>query len=129
MGKVSKKYEDMTVDEKIKKVERRIKVLFREIPKERRQFVDGLIYQFSVTTVTLERLVEELNNGEILEDFEQGKQKFRRENPAIKSYNTTIKSFTALTNQLINLMPEKEKKSTGDALMSFITQPRGAAKP
>ena len=49
MGKVSKKYEDMTVDEKIKKVERRIKVLFREIPKERRQFVDGLIYQFSVT--------------------------------------------------------------------------------
>ena len=56
MAKVSKKYEDMTVEEKTKKVERRIKVLFREIPKEKRQFVDALIYQFSVTTVTLERL-------------------------------------------------------------------------
>ena len=33
MAKVSKKYEDMTVEEKTKKVERRIKVLFREIPK------------------------------------------------------------------------------------------------
>ena len=45
MAKVSKKYEDMTVEEKTKKVERRIKVLFREIPKEKRQFVDALIYQ------------------------------------------------------------------------------------
>ena len=33
MAKVSKKYEDMTVEEKTKKVERRIKVFFREIPK------------------------------------------------------------------------------------------------
>ena len=76
MAKVSKKYEDMTVEEKTTKDQRRIKVLFREIPKEKRQFVDALIYQFSVTTVTLERLVEELNNGDILEDFSQGKQQF-----------------------------------------------------
>lgn len=129
MAKVSKKYEDMTVEEKTKKVERRIKVLFREIPNEKRQFVDALIYQFSVTTVTLERLVEELNNGAILEDFTQGKQQFRRENPALKSYNTTIKSFTALTNQLIGLLPEPEKKSAGDELMSFITKPKGTGKP
>ena len=100
MAKVSKKYEDMTVEEKTKKVERRIKVLFREIPKEKRQFVDALIYQFSVTTVTLERLVEELNNGAILEDFTQGKQQFRRENPALKSYQRSWAGQSARTQRL-----------------------------
>ena len=34
-----------------------------------------------------------------------------------------LKSFSALTNQLVALLPEKEKKSAGDELMSFITKP------
>jgi hypothetical protein len=129
MSKINTKYADMTVEEKTKKVERKIKVLFREVPKERKQFVEALIYQFAVTTVTLERLVEVLNSGDILENFEQGSQKFMRENPALKSYNTTIKSFTALSNQLLSLLPATAKSSAGDELMSFITKPQGAEKP
>ena len=59
MTRTAKRYEDLSTEEKIKKIERRIKVLFREIPAEKRQFVDALIYQYAVTTVTLERLVNE----------------------------------------------------------------------
>lgn len=124
----SKKYEDMSTEEKIRATERKIKKLFKDIPKERKQFVDAVIYQFSVTTVTLERLVEVLNSGDILENFEQGSQKFMRENPALKSYNTTVKSFTALTNQLLTILPVTEKKSAGDELMSFITKPPAVKK-
>ena len=67
--------------------------------------------------------VREINNGDLIEDFVQGAQKLRRESPALRAYNTTIKSFSALTNQLVALLPEKEKKSAGDELMSFITKP------
>jgi len=124
----ARKYEEMTNDEKIKTNERRIKRLFRDIEKDRRQFVDAIIYQFAFTTVTLERLVAELNAGDVLEHFEQGKQKFMRENPALKSYNTTVKSFTALANQLLNALPRPQQKSAGDELMSFITKPPAAVK-
>lgn len=124
----AKKYEEMTNDEKIKTNERRIKRLFRDIEKDRRQFVDAIIYQFAFTTVTLERLVAELNSGDVLEHFEQGSQKFMRENPALKSYNTTVKSFTALANQLLNALPPPQQKSAGDELMSFITKPPTAVK-
>ena len=86
-------------------------------------FRSGLINQFAVTSVTLERLADEINNGDLIEDFVQGAQKLRRESPALRAYNTTIKSFSALTNQLVALLPEKEKKSAGDELMSFITKP------
>jgi len=124
----ARKYEEMTNDEKIKTNERRIKRLFRDIEKDRRQFVDAIIYQFAFTTVTLERLVAELNAGDVLEHFEQGSQKFMRENPALKSYNTTVKSFTALANQLLNALPRPQQKSAGDELMSFITKPPAAVK-
>lgn len=124
----ARKYEEMTNDEKIKTNERRIKRLFRDIEKDRRQFVDAIIYQFAFTTVTLERLVAELNSGEVLEHFEQGSQKFLREHPALRSYNTTVKSFTALANQLLNALPPPQQKSAGDELMSFITKPPAAVK-
>ncbi len=124
----ARKYEEMTNDEKIKTNERRIKRLFRDIEKDRRQFVDAIIYQFAFTTVTLERLVAELNSGEVLEHFEQGSQKFLREHPALRSYNTTVKSFIALANQLLNALPPPQQKSAGDELMSFITKPPAAVK-
>lgn len=98
------------------------------MPPEKKQFAEGLINQFAVTTVTLERLADAINSGDLIEDFVQGTQKMRRESPALRAYNTTIKSFSALTNQLIGLMPEKEKKTAGDELMQFITKPKAAGK-
>ena len=127
MPRTAKRYEDLSTEEKIKKIERRIKVLFREIPAEKQQFVDALIYQYAVTTVTLERLVNELNNGDILEDFTNGKQQFRRESSALRGYNTTIRTFSTLVNQLVAQLPEPEKKSAGQELMNFATKPKAVS--
>jgi len=128
MAENKKTYDDLSISEKIEQKKRKIKKLFRDLPAEKKQFAEGLINQFAVTSVTLERLADEINNGDLIENFVQGAQKLRRESPALRAYNTTIKSFSALTNQLVGLLPEKEKKSAGDELMSFITQPAKAGK-
>ena len=122
---MAKKYQDMDTPEKITAKKKKIKKLFKELPPDRTQFADGLIYQFAVTSVTLERLADEINNGDLIEDFVQGSQKLRRESPALKSYNATIKSYATLSKALLDLLPEEKKKATGDELMSFITKPRG----
>ena len=122
---MAKKYQDMDTPEKIAAKQKKIKKLFKELPTDRAQFADGLIYQFAVTSVTLERLADEINSGDLIEDFVQGSQKLRRESPALKSYNATIKSYATLSKALIDLLPEEKKKATGDELMSFITKPRG----
>ena len=96
MTKSEEKYKSLGTEEKIAENVKKIKGLFKDVSKEKRQFVNGLVYQFAVCTVTLERLVDEINEGEILENFEQGSQKFKRESPAVKSYNATVKSFTML---------------------------------
>lgn len=122
---MAKTYNDMSNDEKITAKVRKIKKLFKELPADKKQFADGLMYQFAVTSVTLERLADEINNGDLIEDFVQGSQSMRRESPALRSYNSTIKSYTTLSKALLDLLPEEKKKATGDELMSFITKPKG----
>ena len=129
MAANKKSYDELSISEKIEAKKKKIKRLFREMPPEKRQFAEGLINQFAVTSVTLERLADEINNGDLIEDFVQGAQKLRRESPALKSYNATIKSFTTLSKALLDLLPEKEQKQAGNELMSFITKPRTAARP
>ncbi|MCH5352960.1 MAG: hypothetical protein J1E06_05805 [Acutalibacter sp.] len=128
MAKSKKAYEEMEISEKIEVKKRKIQKLFRDLPPEKKQFAEGLIYQFAVTTITLERLVEEINRGEIIEDFKQGVQQLRRENPALKSYNTTIKSFTALSKALLDLLPEKTQQQAGEDLMRFAAKLPGAGR-
>lgn len=128
MAKPKISYESLPIPQKIEAKKKKINRLFRELPPEKKQFADGLIYQFAVTTVTLERLVDEINGGALIEDFKQGAQELRRENPALKSYNTTIKSFTALSKSLLDLLPEKTQKQAGEELMNFATKPTGAGK-
>lgn len=128
MAKSKIPYESLSTADKIEVKKKKIAKLFRDLPPEKKQFAEGLVYQFAVTTVTLERLVEEINNGDLIEDFKQGSQELRRENPALKSYNATIKSFTSLSKALLDLLPEKTQKQAGEELMNFATSPRGAGK-
>ena len=62
MAKPKISYESLSTAEKIAVKKRKIAKLFRELPPEKKQFADSLIEQFAVSTVTLERLVEEINN-------------------------------------------------------------------
>lgn len=118
-------YESLQTADKIEVKRKKIAKLFKDLPPEKKQFAEGLVYQFAVTTVTLERLVEEINNGDLIEDFKQGTQELRRENPALKSYNATIKSFTSLSKALLDLLPEKTQRQAGEELMNFAASPRG----
>ena len=120
MAKSKIPYESLSISDKIEVKRKKIQRLFRDLPAERKQF--------AVTTVTLERLVEEINAGDLIEDFKQGAQQLRRETPALKSYNTTIKSFTSLSKSLLDLLPEKTQKQAGEELMNFATKPAGAGK-
>ena len=128
MANPKKAYKELSNEEKINQKTKEIRKLFKDTPKEKIKFAEGLIFQFAVTTVTLERLVDEIIKGDVIENFKQGAQELRRENPALRSYNTTIKSFTALSKSLLELLPAKIQKQFGEELLSFATQPPGAGK-
>lgn len=121
MAKTKANNADLTIDERIKKAEKKLKTFFKNLDEDRKKFLADPIHQLAVTQVILERLSEEISKGDVIELFEQGKQKMRRENPALKSYNTTLKSYSTLLKQLLELLPGGESKKAGENIMQFIT--------
>jgi len=128
MAKEKVKKEPLTADEKISAEIRKIKPLFKNIDKDRKRLLDKQIYQLAFLQITLDRLTDEVNNSDILEDFVQGSQKFKRENSALKSYNATIKNYISLVKTLCEMLPTTETELAGQALMSFVATPKKASK-
>ncbi|WP_374711527.1 hypothetical protein [Symbiobacterium terraclitae] len=74
---------------------------------------------------TLEEARAIIDREGILELFEQGEQKFQREHPATKVYNTMINRYAGVCKQLIDLLPDGDAKKQGeDELMAFIKRGR-----
>lgn len=50
----------------------------------------------------------------------QGSYDIKRENPALRSYNTTIKNYNSVVKQINDMLPENASKQAGEDLLKFI---------
>lgn len=113
-------YTEEEKQKEIKKEIRKLWRLFRLLPKDKRKAVEGLIQEAAFMRVTLEETRHIIDQQGIIEVFEQGSQRFLREHPATKVYNTMINRYVAVCKQLFDMLPETEAKEPQDELMAFI---------
>ena len=109
------------MDNETKKLYDKYKKMFKGADKIKLEAHDDLLKNIAFMTVTLYKLQNEINEKGVIEKFEQGKQNFMRENPALKSYNSTIKNYTSVIKQIVDLLPAQENQSkAGNALAAFV---------
>lgn len=108
------------MDNETKKLYEKYKKIFKNIDKLKLEAHDDLLKNIAFMTATLYKLQNEINEKGVIEKFEQGKQNFLRENPALKSYNSTIKNYTSAIKQLNDLIPDNTPKQEGEAILNFI---------
>jgi len=107
---------------KKKVVCREIDGLIRLIPDDKKSIGEDLIKELVFMSETLDRLKTIVREKGEVEMFEQGRQSFVRENPALKSYNTTIQRYGGIYKQLIDLIPKVKDKSEGDDFDDFVAE-------
>lgn len=110
-----------------------MKAEFREIlekiPDDKKVIGKKLIEELSFmekTLASLKRQIEE--NGE-LEHFQQGKQDFLRESPALKGYNTTVQRYSVMYRQLTNLMGKTQEAEKSNAVYDFLKEEKPLPLP
>ena len=110
-----------------------MKAEFREIlekiPDDKKVIGKKLIEELSFmekTLASLKRQIEE--NGE-LEHFQQGKQDFLRESPALKGYNTTVQRYSVMYRQLTDLMGKTQEAEKSNAVYDFLKEERPLPLP
>ena len=70
---------------------------------------------------TLIALEDKVNSEGVVTEMSQGSYSIDRENPALRSYNTTIKNYTSVIKQIVDLLPAQENQSkAGNALAAFV---------
>ena len=104
---------------KIPKIDReqleydRLSVLYKNIPTNKRELVDGLLWQAARLRVSLDDLYEDLKKNGNTEMFKQANDgvEFPRERPESKIFATRDKSYLAIIKKLDELLPVQEKSS------------------
>lgn len=96
--------------------------ILKVIPDERKTIAQKLITEICFITKTLEDLRKTIEATGTVDLFEQGKQRFMRESPALKAYNTTIQRYSLLYKQLESMIPKNQQDPHENELYNFINQ-------
>lgn len=114
-------YTPLEKEARIKKEIKKLRQLFKDLPKEKQAAADGLIQEAAFMRVTLEECRFIIDQEGVVERFEQGRQFFQREHAATKVYNTMINRYAAVCRQLFDIIPAGEAaQKAEDELMAFV---------
>lgn len=98
------------------------KAILEKIPQDKKNIGERLVEELLFMRETLEDLKGQIREKGTVEKFEQGKQNFMRESPALKSYNTTVNRYSQLYKQLTDLLPKVQETQQSNALYDFLKE-------
>jgi uncharacterized protein (UPF0147 family) len=118
------KYDELSKDEKIKKEIRRLNQIYKNIPKNEKAVIEGLIRRAAYMRITLEEMEEDLNTNGYTELFTQSEkvEPYERERPVARLYNAMNKNYQTIMKQLAEFV-EKEPalaKEQSDGFEEFV---------
>ena len=97
---------------------KKLKEIFKSIDDNKCKLALPLLEKAEFLEETLSKLKDKVNEDGVVTEMCQGSYIIERENPALKSYNTTIKNYTTIIKQLNDMLP-KEDKPQDDGFESF----------
>lgn len=97
-----------------------LKEVFEKVNNNKSKLALNLLDKADFMNKTLIDLEKKVNEDGVVTTMSQGSYEIDRENPALKAYNTTIKNYTSIIKQIVDLLPENEDKQVGEDLLKFI---------
>ena len=85
-----------------------LRKVFEAINDEKSKLALSLLDKAEFLEETLQKLKARVKLDGVVTEMCQGDYTIERENPALKSYNTTVKNYTSVIKQLNDMLPTKE---------------------
>lgn len=96
-----------------------LKNTFKQLDDNKSKLALSLLDKAEFLEETLSKLQEKVNNDGVVTTMCQGSYEIERENPALKSYNTTVKNYTSIIKQVNDMLPNKENPNKDDGFEGF----------
>ncbi len=106
---------------------KKLKRIFKNIPKNKKNLVQKLIDSAAFMTVELTKLENHISVYGVSETYQNGENQYGTKlSTETSAYNTMIKNYTSIIKQLCELLPDGlPGTKEGNALMNFVTKPKG----
>ena len=91
-----------------------LKETFEKMDNDKSKLALSLLDEAYFCGDTLKKLKEKVEKDGVVTEMCQGNYNIDRENPALKSYNTTIKNYQALIKQITDLLPNQNDDNGDD---------------
>lgn len=113
---------EITKDERIKKEVRRLNRIYKDIDKDKKAIIDGLIKRAAYMRIALEDWEEDIIENGVTEMFTQSEktEPYERERPVARLYNTMNGNYQKIIKQLNDILPKEEIKEEDDGFDSFV---------
>lgn len=95
-----------------------LKPIFEKLNNGKSKLALSLLDKAEFMEETLVKLQDKVKTDGVVTSMCQGNYDIDRENPALRSYNTTIKNYTSVIKQLNDMLPNEEKPKD-DGFESF----------
>ena len=105
---------------KEKKLEYNFEDILKKLPEDKKPIGEKLVKELAFMEKTLERLRAQIEETGEVEHFQQGKQDFLREAPALKAYNQTVQRYSVMYRQLTDLMGKSSEAEKSNAVYDFL---------
>lgn len=107
---------EKTKEQRINAEKLRLTRIYKEVPKEHKGILDGLIKRAAFMRVTLEDMEADLDENGFVELFTQSEktEPYERERPVARLYNTMNKNYQSIIKQLSDLVPKQDKAAEVD---------------
>lgn len=113
---------ELTEDERISKEEKRLRRIYKNIGKDQKAIIDGLIQRAAYMRITLEDWEKDIMKNGYCEMFTQSEKTdpYERERPVTRLYNTMNKNYQNIIKQLTDLIPKEAPKAEDDGFEDFV---------
>lgn len=111
---------------KVKTAElRKLKRIFKEVPENKKKVVEKLMDNAAFMAEQLELLQEDIKEKGYISEYQNGENQWgTKKAPEIEIYTATIKNYSNIIKQLLELLPETEEIAA-DEFTVFMRE-RGA---
>ena len=92
----------------------KLKEILKKIPADKENEAALIYNEMTFILTTLKKLKKDIKQNGAVEHFENGKQNFLRESPALASYNKLMKTYDTMYKNLIALVPKEASPSDDD---------------
>lgn len=94
--------------ERINKEDKRLRKIYKDLPKDQLELYEGLIKRAAFMRITLEDYEQDINENGSIEYFTQSEKTdpYERERPVARLYNTMNKNYQSIMKQLSDKIPE-----------------------